>query len=478
MTRRTKAARKAAQHALDHADSYAAWQAAAQQLDQLSGADAWRADDDVPQLAADLLKQDMARLRAQREAGDLPALAETLHESIYRHQTDLTAEHLYGVALAGTKRLVDEYLDAVAAALDAFVTLPHPAITPADKRARLAAAAHNLGQPALLLSGGASMGFFHLGVVKALFDEGLLPRVICGASIGALMAGGVCARNDEEMAALFADIDTIYRHGIRVLRPADGWRRRGLLDQDQLLTCARENLGNPTFAEAAAHSGRTLCISVSPARARQKPRVLSAQTSPDVLVNSAILASAAVPGLYPAVGLRLRGADGAEAPYLPNERWVDGTFQGDLPTQRLARLFNVNHTIVSQVNPHVVPFLVSRDGRGLASTLADFTLSSLRAQTVQAMKVWQARIRDDRLHNRVEHARLLADQAYKGDTTIHPPISLWMYRRMLSNPTPADLRQYIRLGERATWPAVALIRNQTRIAREVGRALERLDAQA
>lgn len=471
-----RTARKAARRDLERADSYAAWQSAAQRLDQLSGADAWRADDDAPQLAADLLRQDMARLRAQAEAGDLPALAETLHESIYRHQTDLTASHLYDVALAGTKRLVDDYLDAVAAALDAFVTRDHPAMSRADKRKRLGAAARNLGQPALLLSGGASMGFFHLGVIKALFDQGLLPDVICGASIGALIAGGVCARNDAELAALFADVDSIYRHGIRVLRPTEGWQRRGLLDQDQLLRCAHENMGDKTFAEAAAHSGRMLCISVSPARARQKPRVLSAQTSPDVLVPSAIMASAAVPGLYPPVGLQMRGRDGGQQPYLPNERWVDGTFQGDLPTQRLARLFNVNHTIVSQVNPHVVPFLVSRGGRGLAATLADLTLSSVRAQTVQALKVWQARIRSDRLHNLVEHARLLAEQAYKGDTTIHPPISVWMYRRMLSNPTPRDLRRYIRMGERATWPRIALIRNQTRIAREVNRSLARLDA--
>lgn len=39
---------------------------------------------------------------------------------------------------------------------------------------------------------------------------------------------------------------------------------------------------------------------------------------------------------------------------------VDGSVQSDLPMKRLAELFNVNHFIVSQVNPHIAPFLRNR----------------------------------------------------------------------------------------------------------------------
>jgi len=38
-------------------------------------------------------------------------------------------------------------------------------------------------------------------------------------------------------------------------------------------------------------------------------------------------------------------------------KWVDGSVHQDLPMNRLAELFNVNHFIVSQTNPHVLPFL-------------------------------------------------------------------------------------------------------------------------
>ena len=37
--------------------------------------------------------------------------------------------------------------------------------------------------------------------------------------------------------------------------------------------------------------------------------------------------------------------------------FVDGSVASDLPMQRIAELFNVNTFIVSQVNPHVCPFV-------------------------------------------------------------------------------------------------------------------------
>lgn len=40
----------------------------------------------------------------------------------------------------------------------------------------------SFGGTALLLQGGATFGLYHLGVVKALNEAKLLPRVICGSS--------------------------------------------------------------------------------------------------------------------------------------------------------------------------------------------------------------------------------------------------------------------------------------------------------
>jgi len=462
--------------AMREAESYAQWFAAAQQRDRETGHYDWRETDDSEHLNAALMRRDIADMQQLRQSARMLELAALLRQSIYRHQGDIANPHLYRVAFSGTKQVVDDYLQAVTETLNFLSDSNAPELGAAAKRQLLSDASRNLGQSALLLSGGASMGFFHLGVVKALHGERLLPDTLCGASIGSLMGGGVCSRNDAELDELFANPESIYRFGIQFLKPAELLKQKALLNQQQLLECAQQNVADMTFAEATAHSGRHFSVSVSPGRARQKPQLLSAKTSPDVLIANAILASCAIPGVYPPVSLQSR-ADGEVSDYLPGEKWVDGTFQGDLPMKRLGRLFNINHFIVSQVNPHALPFLVSRQSRGLAGLVADLALSSAQKQTAQTLKVLQSRVANPTLHNVMEHGRLLAEQEYKGDINIHPPLSLWMYRRMLSNPNREDLNRYIRLGEQATWPMISQIRHQTQIQNTVKACLRKLENQ-
>jgi len=45
-----------------------------------------------------------------------------------------------------------------------------------------------------MLSGGASFAKFHAGVVHALYEQDLLPRIICGSSAGALCCAMICSR--------------------------------------------------------------------------------------------------------------------------------------------------------------------------------------------------------------------------------------------------------------------------------------------
>jgi TAG lipase/steryl ester hydrolase/phospholipase A2/LPA acyltransferase len=83
-------------------------------------------------------------------------------------------------------------------------------------------------------------------------------------------------------------------------------------------------------------------------------------TTPSVLVWSAVLASIAAPGLFDKVELMRKNDRGETKPYFPSftrQRYVDGSIANDLPMKRISELFNVNTFIVSQVNPHVVPFI-------------------------------------------------------------------------------------------------------------------------
>ena len=51
----------------------------------------------------------------------------------------------------------------------------------------------------MVLSGGANLSIFHNGVIKALQENDLLPRVICGTSAGSLFAAGICTLKRYEM---------------------------------------------------------------------------------------------------------------------------------------------------------------------------------------------------------------------------------------------------------------------------------------
>jgi len=44
--------------------------------------------------------------------------------------------------------------------------------------------------------------YYHFGVIKALLDENLLPKVVTGTSGGALVAALLCTRTDEELKLL------------------------------------------------------------------------------------------------------------------------------------------------------------------------------------------------------------------------------------------------------------------------------------
>jgi NTE family protein len=318
-----------------------------------------------------------------------------------------------------------------------------------------------------MLSGGATWGFHHLGVVKALFEHGVLPHILSGASTGAMIAAGVCARTDAEIAAMFADTDQIRLDGLLPVGVRRALQDGALLDPAQLLAVLRHNVGDCTFAEAFARSGRALNISVSPTRTRQKPRLLSHLTAPDVLVARAALASSALPGLFPPVVLEARDPSGRVVPYVPSERWVDGSLYEDLPKLRLARLHNVNHFIVSQTNPHVVPFVGHQGQRGLFPAVAGVATSAAHTQSAYAAEL--ARRVTPRsagpLRQLADRAYALASQDYHGDIDIHPAFRVSLLRKVVANPTRADLAAFIREGERATWPKLAMITDQTRLGR-------------
>ena len=58
---------------------------------------------------------------------------------------------------------------------------------------------HAYGRTAIMLSGGANFGKFHFGLLKALKEQDLMPRIICGSSVGSVTAAVIASQPYEDM---------------------------------------------------------------------------------------------------------------------------------------------------------------------------------------------------------------------------------------------------------------------------------------
>jgi predicted acylesterase/phospholipase RssA len=69
------------------------------------------------------------------------------------------------------------------------------------------------GRTALMLSGGASFGKYHFGIIKALHEQDLMPKVVCGSSIGSLVLACLCCTPYNEINKWF-DGEKVCEHPI------------------------------------------------------------------------------------------------------------------------------------------------------------------------------------------------------------------------------------------------------------------------
>lgn len=95
-----------------------------------------------------------------------------------------------------------------------------------------------------------------------------------------------------------------------------------------------------TFKEAYLRTGRILNISVIPADRHSPTKLLNYVTAPDTIIWTALLASAAVPGILNPVVLMQKLRDGTVVPWNWGSRFKDGSLRVDIPTQALNLYFN------------------------------------------------------------------------------------------------------------------------------------------
>lgn len=468
-------------HLLDriqHASSYTQWREAQEEFEYLNNIHVWRNRTESDGISGDsypyeLVKTHQLQLENALISQNSQLLLSTLTEGLYRLLNELSESWLYQKSSLGSKNLSASYFDTIERSIAALANASD--IPSHEKLQLLRVARKNLGAPALMLSGGGTFGIYHLGVIKALHEQALIPEIISGTSMGSIAAGILASHNDEELSALFANPHQQDYAPLKKLSWRDSKQQGCLLDHKRLYDCIESNIGDITFQEAFERTKRVVSITVSPTRKSQKPRILNHLTSPNVLIAHASKASCSVPGLFPAVQLQQR-KDGKNLAYCSDELWMDGSFATDIPRNRMSRLFNVNFFIVSQANPHILPFVSAEQTPGFLPMLKDLLTESAYAQCLTLLKVARKRNTQSFLRSWIDQCVSMLDQDYQGDITIHPKFPLSWYRKFMVNPSPEELDYLIKLGERATWPKLAQIAEQTRLYRALSKAIAELES--
>jgi TAG lipase / steryl ester hydrolase / phospholipase A2 / LPA acyltransferase len=474
------------------------WRTAARELDVLEDNEAWKSEKHSDDFDAALIEARLKQLDEARINCDVSRMLYLVRTSLSRDLGGMTNIQLYKHSHIGTKQLIERYIDSTLATIQSLVktsasSLPAELETK-DILEQVVYARQAFGRSALLLSGGATFGMNHVGVLKALFEAQLLPRIISGASAGSIVCAVLCTRTDEEIPEV---LKTFPYGDLAVFEEND--REDGLLERlgrlltqgawidiKHLIRVMKALLGDMTFQEAYNRTRRILNICVSSASIYELPRLLNYVTSPNVMIWSAVAASCSVPVLFSAAHLLVKNpVTGEHLPWNPTpQRWIDGSVDNDLPMTRLAEMFNVNHFIVSQVNPHVVPFLAKDD----TAITRNSQITSSRAGTADWLFTVTNLAKGEALHrmqvladlgifpNLVTKARSVLSQKYSGDITILPEIYYRDFPRMLKNPTAEFMVQACLSGERATWPKLSRIRNHCAVELELDAAVQQLRA--
>lgn len=453
-----------------------------------------------------------------------------------RNLGNISTPRLFNRAFAGTKILIEDYVTQVAFAISYIATIPTtpagegksegwtPGFGSQAKLDLLHDTRQAFGRSSLVLQGGSIFGLCHLGVVKALHLRGLLPRIITGTATGALIAALVGVHTEDEL------LDFLNGDGIN-LSAFDAGKRKGnnkivkegswetlkrrirrfwnegyFLDVGVLEELVKANVGNSTFEEAYNRTKRVLNITVATTGQGGVPNLLNYLTAPNVvsvvhekniygdstnfshqLIWSAAVASNAASTTFygSAPILMCKDSTGAIVPWQaaattalhpskPSSRKGRSS-----PLTRCAELFNVNHFIVSQARPYLVPFLQSDVHGPSPLALTHHTSTSLAALTHVVLRLLTLEI-----HHRLSQLdslsllpssirRFLIDEHVPAaSVTLVPSLSFGDFVRLLETPTKKTLDYWIQRGERSVWPAVGALKVRFAVESELDRGYQ------
>lgn len=499
---------KALKRIANSAETYEEWHGVQEEIDHLLGLDEWRRRDQSRYYDWFKISQQKREIERCQVNGDILNLCSMLRMHPVRNLYNILSPSLYTKAHAGTKLLIEGYIRQVQNCISdlAAVSGTRTGFNSQTKMELFHDTSHAFGRSTLVLQGGSAFSMCHIGVVKALHLRGLLPKIITGTATGALVAALVGVHMDDELLEVLTgrsiDLSSFQRSRMRRKKLADNapagtkWlqalQRRGarfmrtghIFNIRVLEECAQDNLGDITFEEAFAKTGRILNVTVALPNEVGIPQLLNYITAPHVLVRSAVVASTATSKtFYAPVQLYCKNETGSTVPYLATDYSLSVSQQRnpsnrgraelqEAPLKRIGELFNVNHFIISQTRPYIAPFVRAEQNYvGHSNVLS--TLTRLLSGEVFHMM--------NQLNSigwlPTPLRRLLMDETIPSNSrwakiSLTPDLTFKDLVALFDTPTEHLLDEWIIRGERSVWPAIPELRVRCGIEFELERAYE------
>ncbi|KAM9908310.1 hypothetical protein OXX69_006087 [Metschnikowia pulcherrima] len=385
---------------LQNVQNYNEFKDVVTEIDRLTNMDLWRQNFVSQHYDYLLIDDRMSVLKEARLDGDTRLIMSLLRSGLIRNFAGIAQKKLYTKAYLGTKFKIQEYilevLDCLNYLNESINSEPEDDFIMNSKQLKINFfhdARQSFGCTALILQGGSLFGLCHLGVVRALYFRGLLPRVIGGSAIGAAVASLVCTMPDAELIPVLVSITDVMgnvdqlNHDVdeRYGNVIENVVRKGY-SQDILifLKFVRDTIGDMTFEEAYLKTQRILNIVVHPTHLAI-PNLLNYITAPNVIIWTAIYASIGTGVLSDNVQLYVKGFKGDIVPIEPDlnisflkpqdasysQQYFRSSGNGEnrsgdsftkfsdnnTPYTRLTELFNVNHFINSLARPYLAPLI-------------------------------------------------------------------------------------------------------------------------
>ncbi|KAL6452018.1 TGL3 Triacylglycerol lipase 3 [Candida maltosa Xu316] len=374
--------------------NYNEWKQVASEIDKLTNMDLWRENFISKHYDYVLINERLKLLNEARLNHDSQLIMSLLRSGLIRNFGGIASKRLYLKSYLGTKFKIEEYINEVLQCLDYLNEMLNNDSTDQfimnSKQLKLDFfhdARQSFGSTALLLQGGSLFGLCHLGVVKALYFKGLLPRIIAGSAVGAAVASLVCTLSDEELIPILVNIGDLMKN-IDLLNHEIDERYGNVIEnvvkkgysQDILLFLkfVRDTIGDLTFEEAYMKTEKILNIVVHPTN-QSVPSLLNYITTPNVIIWTAIYASIGTGVLSDDVALYVKDFNNeivlqnpdVEVKFLKPQ---DVTYHQQYfkfhsnnkqnseqsPYTKLTELFNVNNFVISLARPYLAP-LISND---------------------------------------------------------------------------------------------------------------------